>query len=524
MKKAILFMLLVACFASQAQTIQVNGIQTGVWDADTVLVTGDVMVKDSVLVLPGTVVLFDGFYRISVRMGSSFEALGTEKDSIVFTVADTTGFHYYDNGKGGWNGFRLINADHFLLDYCVLQYGKAADTADRFGGAIYMNRCKDVEIRNSTLRCNFSREQGGAIYGINSAVTMSDCQINENLVFTKDDTYALYGGGAQFLKCDVVMTGMEFRANYGPSCIGGALSLDSCSVTLDRSVFVDNVGINGGGLYLMRSNHKECKFSNLVFDDNFSYHFGGGFALLDVSPEVSNVLVVNNSSYGVSCDGIFFYGYSSPKMFNCIIYGNYAPDTTMVLDTAQMWAWTYEETGPEFYNCLVEGGMKYIHSPENIRVFENIIDADPMFVDAANHDFRLSPNSPCVDAGSDLTPQYVLDGFDLAWIRRVSNGRIDIGPYEYSGASVPKYVYTSFAKLIGNPLCTQSRIELDCDMEGDVLVTVCSMRGHCVASKLINISGLRYIEIGGLVDGLAPGVYLIALKHKNRICTLKAVR
>ena len=158
MKNLILVLFMALCFAVQAQTIQVSGPQAGEWDADTVLVTGDVLVMESLQVHPGTTVLFDGFYNITIGKGASFEAQGTKEDSVVFTVADTTGFYIYNSGKGGWNGFHLDRTGHFLLDYCVLEYGKAADTLDRFGGALNINRTQDVEISNTTFRWNFSRE------------------------------------------------------------------------------------------------------------------------------------------------------------------------------------------------------------------------------------------------------------------------------------------------------------------------------------------------------------------------------
>ena len=523
--RILMLMILFAGIAASAQTIEVGGIQTGVWDADTVRVVADVKVADSLTIMPGTVVLFDGFYSILVTKGTSFKAQGSEDDSIRFTVADTSCFYQYNSGKGGWNGLEIERARKVLFDYCVLEYGKAADSLDKFGGALNIRGCEDVEITHSTLRCNFAREQGGAIYGINSSVTMEDCRLNGNMVYTEDNTYALYGGAAQFLKCDVTMTGMEFRANDGSPCIGGALSLDSCSVVLDRSVFVDNLGVNGGGLYLIRSNHKECKFSNLLFDNNFTYHFGGGFAVADASPEVSNVLVINNESWGVSCCGIFFYGQSSPTLRNCIVYRNYPSPENPQMDTTQMWVWTTDDFAPEFRNCIVEGGLNYIHSADYIHVFENNIDEDPLFVDAEHHDFHLQEGSPCRDAGATDTPSYVTEGLDLAGFPRVLNERIDIGPYEYSGASVPSHPSDSQrVRLVGNPLGAKSRVEFDCEMEGTVEVTVYFLTGREVISKLFSLEKSGSMEIGSMAERLAPGVYLIEVSGKEEHFTLKAVR
>ena len=404
-----------------------------------------------------------------------------------------------------------------------MEYGKAADESDQWGGALNVTHCRNVMLSNCSFRNNFSRERGGAIHAEDSHLVFSDCQFLRNRVYTEDNVFAMYGGAADFQRCDVEMTGMELRGNYGPSCIGGALSFDSCAVFLDRAVFVDNIGLNGGGMYLMRSNHKECRLSNLLFDGNFSGHFGGGMALSDVSPEIYNILVTNNQSEGVSCNGIFFYQECAPKMSNCIIYGNYPANPLM--DTTQMWLWTYGDYAPEMRNCLIEGDTAFIRGAQFLKVFEDIIDADPLFVDAENHNFHLTPNSPCVDAGNPTVPQYLLDGFDLDGNTRVFNQRIDIGPYEYSAAAVPSSISTGRgAWLVGNPLGAQSRIEFDEVVTGDLTVSVYAMSGTCVAQKTFNSDGSRSLEIGAMVERLPSGVYLIEVRSAQKSFVLKAVR
>lgn len=111
---------MVCSLTTQGQKVSVKGLQSGLWDADTVLVTGDVQVQESLSVQPGTLVLFDGFYHIAVEKSCTFTALGTAADSIVFTVADTTGFYQYDSPDGGWNGFQVLRGT-VQLDYCVVE-------------------------------------------------------------------------------------------------------------------------------------------------------------------------------------------------------------------------------------------------------------------------------------------------------------------------------------------------------------------------------------------------------------------
>lgn len=521
----LLLILMVWGWACQAQSVSVMGVQSGMWDADTVHVTGDVVVQDSLIVLPGTVVMFDRFFSITVGEGAVFRALGTKEDSVRFTVADTTSMWLYNSIRGGWNGIAMERARQVQLDYCVLEYGKAAEELDQQGGALNIAHCQNVTLSNCSLRNNFARNRGGAIHAEDSQVVFSDCQFLKNKVYTEDNVFAMYGGAADFLRCDVEMRGVELRENYGPSCIGGALSFDSCAVVLDRTVFVDNIGLNGGGMYLMRSNHKECRLSNLLFDGNYSGHFGGGIALSDASPEIYNTLVTNNTSEGVNCNGMFFYQYCSPKMANCIVYGNYPAHPEM--DTVEMWIWTFDDYAPEMRNCLIEGDTTYLTGAHLIKVFEDIIDADPLFVDAEIHDFRLSENSPCRDAGLLTTPQEVLDGLDLGGFARVVNRRIDIGPYEYSPAGLSEQQpQAPFARLIGNPLNAKSRVEVDLERTVPVTISFYSMTGRCVLRQVVKSCsvGRNLIDVGKLSAEVAPGVYLLEVVAEGKQCTLKAVK
>lgn len=516
---------LVLSLCSWAQTIEVQGHQSGLWDADTVLVKGQVKVRDSLSIAPGTVVLFDDFVGIDIVGGASFIAQGTADEPILFTVADTTGFSIYNSGKGGWNGLFVDKAGKVRLDYCKLQFGKAADTLDQHGGAMNILQTSDVEITHSTFFCNFSREHGGAINAEGSSIRFSNCAINDNKVYTSDPLYYMYGGGARFLKCDIVMTDMEFLNNYGPSCIGGAMSLDSCSILLDRAVFAHNIGINGGGFYMMRCNDKACRVSNLLIHDNFSGHFGGGMAFADASPEVYNVTVTRNFSEGVNCNGVFYYQHSSPVLVNCIVSGNY-PEHPQG-DTIQQWIWTFDDYAPEFHNCLFEDGLKQFTGADYIHVAEDIMDLDPGFVDPEHEDFHLSEDSPCRDAGSLQTPDYILASLDLDHMPRVSNQRVDLGPYEYSGANVGETALeASSVELLGNPLNAQSQLRLDLHEAGEVVVRFISLLGQSTAMRSFGRreAGTSMLDLGDMIARLDHGVYLLEVRVNEKNYLLKSLK
>ena len=526
MKTRFLLFFLLSCFFAKAQNIEVNGLQSGVWEADTVFVTGDVVVQNSLDIMAGTTVIFNGFYGISIEDGASLNALGTENDSILFTVTDTTGFHLFNFGRGGWNGIRMKKAGTCKLDYCRFQYGKAALDNDQDGGALRIFNSNDVEISHSTLFCNFSREHGGALNAVDSKVMIHDCKVNNNLTYSEIDTiYFMYGAGLRFLKCEVDIIDTDFNYNIGESAIGGALSLDSCSINIDRCRFEHNYGINGGGVYLIRSNDWECSITNSLFANNISGHFGGGLAISDSSPLVSNLTVVGNLSIGVNCGGIFFYQHSSPVVWNCIVYGN-ANDAPLD-EPVQLWSWTYDDYAPEFHNCLIQYGFENISNHEVIVVYENCLDEDPLFADPDNENFRLDSDSPCINVGSLDTPAAIINGFDLDGHQRVSDGRIDIGAYEFDLTGIQETAQNeNLIRIVGNPVTLSSYAEIECEKVCNVYAMVYSLDGKLLVNKDLGDTqvGLNRIEIGEMFQNLTSGTYLLAIRTPEKTFVAKIVK
>ena len=524
MKNRLLFLFLLASITVQAQTIEVSGPQSGIWDADTVLVTGNVKVHDSLCITAGTTVLFDSYYCIKVEHGASIKALGSENDSILFTVTDTTDFHVFNAGRGGWNGIHLNKAGACKFDYCCFQYGKAALDDDQDGGALRIFGSDNVEISHSTLFCNFSREHGGALSAENSKVAMYDCEVSNNVLYSEIDTiYFMYGGGLRFLKCEVDITDTDFRYNIGQSAIGGALSLDSCAIKIDRCKFEHNYGINGGGLYLIRSNDWECSITNSLFANNFSGHFGGGLAISDSSPLIANLTVVNNHSYGVNCGGIFFYQHSSPTMWNCLVYGN--TNEASLEEPVQMWSWTYDDYAPDFHNCLVQYGLNNISNNEVITIYENCLDEDPLFVDHERENYHLSANSPCINTGYIFG--YEDESLDLDGRWRVCGERIDIGAYEYSETGVSETVQNKqLIHIVGNPVTASSYAEIKCENDCDLFAKVYSIDSKLLANKDLGKAqaGLNRIEIGDLFQNLTNGTYLLVIRTSKNTFVAKIVK
>jgi len=82
------------------------------WAADTLEITGDVIIDSNVTltVMPGTFIHILVYY--SIQSYGSIRAIGSLSDSIVFTHLDTIQYADTSTTAGGWHGIRLLPRSH----------------------------------------------------------------------------------------------------------------------------------------------------------------------------------------------------------------------------------------------------------------------------------------------------------------------------------------------------------------------------------------------------------------------------
>ena len=403
---------------------------TTTWSYDTVFVDMTLTILDDVTLTvdPGTVIMFNDFYKF--RVEGTLLSQGTENDTIKYTVADTTG--YYEFSHTGWDGLDFDNNvvdmsdnDTSRISYSAFYFGVENNDAHQ-GGAIRIMNFSRITISNCLFKYNYAVEAGGAIsIEDESAPVISDC------VFLNNN--AGEGGGAINLGCysddalfdQAIVKNCYFANNkswytddtyYG----GGAVKISGYSDALVKNcVFVENSSLSQGGAMIV-SGYAQPFIVNNLFINNSAVHNGGAVALKYYAGgyHINNTVVGNyadndGGAYSIGCDN------DSCFFANNIIFAN----TDLDNDYNQVYINTEDEQ-MKFYNNNIQGGLGMYSV---IIQFDNI-NEDPMMLDPIAGDFRLACGSPSIDAGIDTLNYFPV--LDIVGVPRLVNGVYDMGAYE----------------------------------------------------------------------------------------------
>jgi hypothetical protein len=273
----------------------------------------------------------------------------------------------------------------------------------RTGGGM-SNRSSSPTITNSTFANNNASFDGGGMYNYSSSPTIT------NSTFANNNAGSSGGGMFNRFSYSLTITNSTFADNSADYAGGGMYS-SSSSPTITNSTFADNnSATNGGGIF-----NYVCTptITNSTFTNNNASNYGGGMYNYDSSPNITNSTFANNSA--TNGGGIFNY-VCSPIITNTIIWNNGSSEISNSNST------------PTFKNSIIRnsGGSGSWNAAYGTDGGANL-DADPLFVDAANGDYRLTSGSPAIDAGDVSANTTTLD---LAGNPRF-DGVIDMGAYEF---------------------------------------------------------------------------------------------
>jgi hypothetical protein len=310
---------------------------------------------------------------------------------------------------------------------------------------------------------------GGAQIFNSQALTLSGNTFTSNFA----NAYYEYPGGALLIAGNgsATLTGNSFTGNStdliegytvdaadggGLAIIDGGDAPSNTSVTIISNNFVGNSSYGSGGAVYVALGAATVTLQANTFEQNTAGGNGGAVAVSAPIVSISDNLVAGNMQTNTSSTAAGVWVDASSELFfvNNTITANSSSgggggaafkvdNTTAVLNVFNNIIWG-NSGSPGSDVWLAGTGKERIFSNNDANgvfgvwdLFQNDLDVDPQFVDAANGNYHLQSGSPCIDAGTNGAPS--LPSTDLDGNPRFVNGTVDLGCYEHLQAS---YVVT----------------------------------------------------------------------------------
>jgi len=293
------------------------------------------------------------------------------------------------SGEVDWcNGIIINNGSSPIINNCVIK--------NNLRSGIY---CVSNNISPTIINCTISGN-GTGISCANASPIITNCIISEN-------------------------------SGSGISCYGSCLAnITNCTIS------------KNGGIGITCSGDSSPTISHCIITENAS---GGISCREHSSPNITNCIIAQNEEYGgIYCPAFIafvpqdpsdrepYIAFPSPKITNCTITGNKASlDPMMDSDNAgggiscRLLAIVFmvgmfpmpggrifrHISSPTITNCIIWGNYPDEVDGNKIKItYSNVrgrwryqgrgnINADPLFVDPNEGDYRLQPDSPCINKG-----------------------------------------------------------------------------------------------------------------------------
>ena len=496
---------------------------------------------DTVLVQPGIYVENIDFNGNNITVASLFLMTGDTAyiESTVIDGDSSGTVVTFDNGE----------SEAALLTGFTIRNGGPYN-----GGGIKCYRSSPT-LANLRITENASRADGGGIYCERSSPTLTNLRISEN--------ESTDGGGIYCRRSSPTLTGVTITGNTADDYGGGFYCTGESSPTLTDVTISRNTAIEGGGGGLLCTTGPSPTLANVRISENTARTSGGGiFFGYDTSPILTDVTISGNSARDgggilfavssstltvvtinensasvsgggihcydsnlefvgvtVSCNtagnnggGIFIWYRSEPVLVNSIFWRN-PPQEIYFADSGDTCCISI------FYSDIYGGrnGIRERRGQQDEVIWgEGNINTNPLFVDPDNGDFRLTEDSPCIDAGD---PDGELDP---------DSTRADMGAFyfhqpnfiESGGESLPQSF--GIVSIYPNPFNATVSLSYILPQPGVIQLAVFNLAGRRVALIENGFVKAGIHRVTWAAENYSSGIYCVRMKTQN-FCEIRKI-
>ena len=361
----------------------------------------------------GVIHVADGTYQPTapVALSSAVEIVGNDADpsQVVFD-----GQHKYKHASVSDAGVFI----HGVTFHRGSNNTTAGLTGYPTGDNFYCQGCSFEMNAGTVSNCVISAGKGGYTGCIS---VWGSAKVLNSLI--KDGSNTDNGnagrGGCVKMGGDAVVRGCTLSGGSvkGGGCgaylVGNAI-LDDCVVS-NNAATATGSGVRTAGNGVV---------SNCVIRANGSASKGGG-VYMDGGRLVDSLVSGNTATFG----GGVYLANTAARVVNCTI----ADNTATGINGANL----YRDKASQTINTLVAGGVYSTAGTDTTSFFGDA----PLFVDAANGNYRLRGASPCIDAGTAQSWGGSATDVSGATARVIDGdgdgtAGVDIGAYEYDPAAI----------------------------------------------------------------------------------------